>query len=146
MKTVGCETRKSTRTTTWVRLRDPPRGSKKWKPEIYNLHKKSIQPHESILCWSAFGSDYSFESTWVCLFQLCTSEFGDFLPFFLVDLLKLCQVGWGASVNSDLQVFPQILNRFKSGLWLGHSRTFPFHFLKPFQCYLGCMLVFIVML
>ena len=29
MKTVGCETKKSTRTTTWVRLRDPPRGSKK---------------------------------------------------------------------------------------------------------------------
>ena len=31
MKTVGCETKKSTRTTTWVRLRDPPRGSKNFR-------------------------------------------------------------------------------------------------------------------
>ena len=43
------------------------------------------------------------------LHQLCTSGFGDFLPFFLVDLLKLCQVGWGVSLNSNIQVFPQIL-------------------------------------
>jgi len=32
-----------------------------------------------ILCSSAFGNDYSFESSWVCMYQLCPSGFGDFL-------------------------------------------------------------------
>ena len=89
----------------------------------------SIQPPESILCRSTFGSDYSFESSWVCLHQLCTSGFGDFLPFFVADLLKLCQVGWGVSVNSNLwQSFHRFSVGFKSGLLLGHSRTFTFLF------------------
>ncbi|XP_051951468.1 dihydroxyacetone phosphate acyltransferase isoform X2 [Xyrauchen texanus] len=35
--------------------------------------------------------------------------------------LKLHQVGWGASVHSHFQISPEM---FKSGLWLGHSRTF----------------------
>ena len=70
----------------------------------------NIQPPESILCKSGIGSKYSFESSWVCLHQLSTSRFGDFLTFFLADLLKLCQVGWGESVNSNCHVVPQILN------------------------------------
>ena len=89
----------------------------------------NIQPPESALCRSVFGSDYSFESSWVC--QFCTNGFGDFLPFFLTDLLTLCQVEWGVLVNSNLQVFPQInyiSMGFKAGLWLGPSRTFIFLF------------------
>ena len=49
----------------------------------------SIQPHESIIYITAFGSDYSLESSWECLYHLYTSGFGDFLPFFHADLLKL---------------------------------------------------------
>ena len=43
------------------------------------LALKSIQPPESILCRIPFDSDYSFESSWVCLYQLCSFGFGDFL-------------------------------------------------------------------
>ena len=85
----------------------------------------SIQPPECILCRSAFGSDYSFESSWVCLYQLCTSGFGDFLPFFLANLLKLSQVRWGVLVNSNLQVFPQILNGIQVWALTGPLMDFP---------------------
>ena len=47
--------------------------------------------------------------------------FGEFLPFFSADTLKLCQVGWGVSLHRYFQVSPEM---FKTGLWLGHSRKF----------------------
>ena len=106
----------------------------------------SIQPPQSILCRSSFGSDYSFESSWVCLHQLCTSEFGDFPPFFLANLLKLCFVRWGASVNSNLQVFLQILNGIQDWALAGPLKDFHVLVLKPFQCCFGCMLGDIVLL
>ena len=106
----------------------------------------SIQPPECILCRSAFGSDYSFESSWVCLYQLCTSVFGEFLTFFLADLLKLCQVGWGVSVNSNLQVFLQILNGFQVWALAGPLKDFHILLLKPFQCCFGFVLGVIVLL
>ena len=106
----------------------------------------SIQPPESILCGSAFGSGYRFESSWVCLHQLYTSGFGDFLPFFLADLLKLCQVGWRVSVNSNLQVFPQILNGIQVWALAGPLKDFHVLVLKPLQCCFGCMLGVIVLL
>ena len=31
--------------------------------------------------------------------QVCTPGFGEFLPFFSADPLRLCQVGWGPSVD-----------------------------------------------
>ena len=99
--------------------------------------KRSIQPRESILCTSPSDSDYSFESSWVRLYQLCTSGFGDFLPFFLEDLLKLGEVGWGVSANSNLQFFPPILNGIQVwalGLFWSNS-----------QCCFGCMLGVIVL-
>ena len=130
----------------------------KWKHVFINFHKlinnenlkclvsTGIQPPESLLCRSVFSSDYSFESSWVCLYQLWTPGFGDFLPFFLVDLLKLCQVGWGASVNSNLQVFPQILNGIQVWALAGPLEDFHVLVLKPFQCCFGCMLGVIVLL
>ena len=94
----------------------------------------SINSPGSIFCRSAFGSDDSFESSWVCLDQLCTSGFGDFLQLFLADLLKLCQVGWGASVNSNLQVFPRILNGIQVWALAGPLKDFHILVLQPFQC------------
>ena len=105
-----------------------------------------IQPPESILCGSIFGSDYSFESSCICLDQLCTSGFGDFLPFFVGDLLKLCQVGWGVSVNINLQGFPQILNGIQVWDLAGSLKGFNILALKLFQCCFGCVLGVIVML
>ena len=37
--------------------------------------------------------------------------FGEFLPFFSADLLKLCQVGWGASLHSYFQVSAEMFDR-----------------------------------
>ena len=78
--------------------------------------------------------------------QLCTSGFCDFLPFFLADLLKLCQVGWGASVNSNLEVFPEILNGIQVWALAGPLKDFHVLVLKPFQCCFACMLGVIVLL
>ena len=66
--------------------------------------------------------------------------------FFLADLLKLCQVGWGVSVNSNLQVFPQILNEIQVWALAGPIKDFHILVLKPFQCCFGCMLGAIVLL
>ena len=48
--------------------------------------------------------------------KLCTPGFAD--------LLKLCQVEWRPSVDSLFRSLQRCLIGFKSGLWLGHSRTF----------------------
>ena len=77
---------------------------------------------------------------YVSLHQVCTSGFGDFLPFFLAGLLKLCQVGRGASVNSIFQVFPHILNGIQVWALAGPLKDFHILVLKPFQCCFGCML------
>ena len=64
------------------------------------------------------------ESSWVLSYKLGTPVFGEFLPFFSADPLKLCQVGWGASLHSYFQVSQRCSIGLKSGLWLSHSRTF----------------------
>lgn len=103
----------------------------------------SIQTLNSVLCRSLFGSNYSFESSEVSLYNLCTPGFGKFIPFFLADPLMLRQIGQEASVNCHLQVSTDLWGSmgFKSGLWLGHSRT-----VRDLSCRLGCMLWVIVVL
>ena len=63
----------------------------------------SIQTLYSVLCWSAFGSDYSLKPSWVWCYKLGTPVFGGFLPFFSADPLKLCEVGWEVSLHSYFQ-------------------------------------------
>ena len=61
-----------------------------------------LRPFNSVLSWSTFGSDYNRES---CdAIKLCTTGFGDFLPFSSADPLKLCQPGWGPWWDSQFQV------------------------------------------
>ena len=50
------------------------------------------------------------------------------------------QVEWGTSVNSNLQVFPQILNGFQVWALAGPLEDSHVLVLKPFQCCFGCML------
>ena len=69
-----------------------------------------------------------------------------FLPFFLADLLKHCQFGWGASVHSNLQVFPQILKGIQVWALAGPLKDFHILVLKPFPCCFGCILGVIVLL
>ena len=71
---------------------------------VLHLHKKqknvvckSIQPPESILCWTTFRCNDSCKSFWVSLYQRCT-----------------CKIA---------QALPEILKLIWSGLWLGHSNT-----------------------
>ena len=73
-------------------------------------------------------------------------DFVIFSPFFLADFLKLCQVGWGESVNSNVQVFPQILSGIEVWTLAGPLKDFHILVLKPFQCCFGCMLGIIVLL
>ena len=42
---------------------------------------------------------------------LGTPVFGEFLPFFSAEPLKLCQVGWGVSLQSYFQVSPEMLDQ-----------------------------------
>ena len=82
---------------------------------------------------------------YVCI-SFAHLDLGDFLPFCLADLLKLCQVGWGVSVNSDLQVFPQILNGIQVWPLNGPLKDFHVPVLKPVQYCFGSMLGVIVLL
>jgi hypothetical protein len=43
--------------------------------------------------------------------KLVTPVFGEFLPFFSADPLKLFQVGWRASLHSYFQVSPEMLDQ-----------------------------------
>jgi hypothetical protein len=54
--------------------------------------------------------------------SFCTPVSGEFLPFFFADPLKLCQVGWGASLHIQRLV------------------------LKPLLSFLGCVLRVVVLL
>ena len=94
----------------------------------WNVLPQEVFNSETILCRSAFGRDFGFESSWVCLYRLCTSGFGDFLPFFLADLLKLCQLDGECHWTAIFKSFHRFSMGFKSELWLGHSRTFTFLF------------------
>jgi hypothetical protein len=66
-------------------------------PEISHLHKYSDALLSTLLKHS--GSDYSLKSSWVWHNKPGTPVFGEFLQFFSADPLKLCQVGWGASLQ-----------------------------------------------
>ena len=73
-----------------------------------------------------------------------TPIFGELLPLLSADPLKLCQVGWGVSLHIYFHL-QRCSIRFKSGLWLGHSRTLRL-VLKRLLCCLGCVLRVIVLL
>ena len=64
----------------------------------YILYKCNIQILNFVLCRKPFveSSNYSFKSSWVSLYKLCSPGFGQFIPFFLADPLKLHQIGWEA--------------------------------------------------
>jgi len=75
----------------------------------YNMYI-SIHSLCSMLCWSTFGSNYSLKSFWVWRYKLGTPIYGQFLPFFFAEPLRLHQVGWGASVHSHFQISPEMFN------------------------------------
>jgi hypothetical protein len=63
---------------------------------------------------------------------LGTHVFGEFLPFFSADLLKLCQVGWGESLHSYFQVSPEMFDRVQVRALAGPLKDIQRLVPKPF--------------
>ena len=72
--------------------------------------------------------------------------FGEFLPFFSAELLKLCQVRWGASLHSYFQVSPEMFDRVQVRSLAGLLKDIQTPVTKPLLRCLGCVLRVIVLL
>ena len=105
-----------------------------------------IQTLYSVLCWSTFGSDYSLESSWVWHYKLGTPVFGEFLPFFSADPLKLRQVGWGALLYTYFQVSPEMFDLVQVQALAGPLKDIERLVQKPLLRGLGCVLRVVVLL
>lgn len=103
----------------------------------------SIQTLYSVFCKSPFGSSYSLESSWISFTCLDLSSFSNSS---LADPPKLDQMGWGASVNSYLQVSPEISYGIHCWAIAGPLKVIQILIPKPLKCYLCCMLCVRVML
>ena len=79
-------------------------------------------------------------------YELGTLVSGHFCPFLLAYPCKLRQVGWGASVHSHFQLFPQMFNWIQVWALAGPLKDIHRLSPKPLLCSLGCVLRVIVML
>ena len=95
-----------------------------------------------ILRRSTVGSDYSFDSS----INFVHLDFGIFSHSSLQICSSSVKLDGGVSVNSNLEVFPQILNGIQVWALAGPLKDFHILVLKPFQCCFGCMLRVIVLL
>ena len=77
---------------------------------------------------------------------LGTPVFREFLPFFFADPLKLCQVGWGASLHRYSQVSPEIIDWVQVRTLAGRLKDIQRLVPKPLLRCLGCVLRVIVLL
>ena len=103
----------------------------------------SLQTLYSVLCWSTFGSEHS--DYWVWCYKLGTPVFGEFLPFFSADPLKLCQVGWGVSLHSYFLVSPGTFNWVQVRALAGPIKVIQRLVRKPLLHCLGCVLRVVVL-
>ena len=69
-----------------------------------------------------------------------------FLPFFSAGSLKLCQVGWGASLHSYFQVSPEMFERVQVQALAGSHKDIQTLVPKPLLCCLSCVLMVVVLL
>ena len=104
----------------------------------YHIYR-IIQTLYSVLCWSIFGSDYSLGSSWVWHYKLGTPIFGEFFTFFSAEPLKLCQFGWGASLYSKFQVFPETFNWVQVWVLARPLKDIQRFVPKPLLRCLGCV-------
>ena len=65
--------------------------------------------------------------------------------FFSADRLKLCQVGWGASLHSYFQVSPEMLDRVQVRALAGPLKDIQRLVPKPVLRCLGCVLRVVVL-
>jgi hypothetical protein len=75
-------------------------------------------------------------------YRLGTPVFGEFLPLFSADPLKLCQVGWRASQHSYFQVSLEMLDRVQVRALAGTLKDIQRRVLKPLmRCFGGVLRV-----
>jgi hypothetical protein len=82
----------------------------------------------------------------VYYYKLGTPVFGEFLPSFFADPLKLRQVGWGASLRSYFQVSPKMFHRVQVRALAWSYKDIQRLVPKPLLHCLGCVLRVIVLL
>jgi hypothetical protein len=78
--------------------------------------------------------------TSLSLLGYLTPVFGEFHPFFAADPFKLCQVGWGVSLNSYFQVSPGTFDRAQVRALAGPLKDIQRRVPKPLLRVLGCVL------
>ena len=84
--------------------------------KLSHLHRYSL---DLVLCWSTFGRNESLKSSWVWHYKLGTPEIGEFLPI-LSNSVRFDGERCCTAIFRSLQ---RCLIGFKSGFWLGYSRT-----------------------
>jgi hypothetical protein len=82
----------------------------------------------------------------VVRYKLSTSAFGEFLPFFSADPLKLCQVGWGALQHSYFQLSPEMLDQVQIPALTGPLNDIQRLVPKPLLHCLVCVFRVVVLL
>ena len=82
----------------------------------------------------------------VWCYKLDTSVFGEFLPFFSADPLKLCQVVWGVSLHSYFQVSSEMFDQVEVWALAGPLKDIQRLVPKPLLHCLGCVLRVIALL
>ena len=107
----------------------------------YTVHLECIQtpslsPCAAIIASSLFGCDGTS----------LANPIQEFLPFFTVDLFKLCQVGWGVFLDSYFQVSPEMFNRVQVRALAGPLEGIRGLVPKPLLRCLGRVLRVIVLL
>ena len=79
-------------------------------------------------------------------YKLGTLVFGEFLPLFSADPLKLFQVGWGVLLYSYFQVSPEMINLVQVWALAGPLKDIQRLVPKPLMHCLGCVLRVFVLL
>ena len=90
--------------------------------------------------------DYSLNSSWVWRNKLGTPVFGEFLPFFSADPIKLYQNGCGALLHSYFQVSPEMFDRVQARALAGPLKDIQRLVPKPLLRCPGCVLRVVVLL
>ena len=70
----------------------------------------------------------------------------EFLTFFSADPLKLCQVGWEASLHCYFQISPEMLDQVQVRALAGPLKDIQRLVPKSLMHYLGCVLIVTVLL
>lgn len=95
---------------------------------IFNLTLSPKFKDASPIYKTNFGSDYTCESLWAFLYELCTFIFWNFCPFPKANLLQLRQLRYKVSIDSNFQVIQNIFVYLSPGFGRAIPEYWPFFF------------------